>query len=108
MSTQGLYDLLRISLSVEDMVTPQGHPSKDIKSLSGHQDLNRVTLNRHVQDVLVGDVLSAQGHPSKDIMSSAMTSSAGTSYPHRDVLNGDVLDWDIYVHFYFCLFIMGR
>ncbi len=43
-----------------------------------------------------------------DIMSSMGTSSARTSCPHRDVLNGDVLGRDIYVHFYFCPFVIMR
>ena len=63
--------------AVEDVVSTQGHPSTDFMSLRGHYVLN----------------------------DGAGMSSAGTSCPHRDVLNGDVLIGDIYVHFYFCPFV---
>ena len=50
-------------------------------------------------DVLNGDIMSSMG-TSLSRKSWTGTSSAGTSCPHRDVLNGD-----IYVHFYFCPFV---
>ena len=93
-------------------------PAKDvpIKDMMSTQGLYVLAEDIPVKDVLGGDflgkdIVSQQGHPSKDIVSSTDldrrtsltgTSLAGTSGPHRDVLDGD-----IYVHFYFCPFVIA-
>ena len=103
MSLSGLYvlaedapveDVLGGDVLGKDMVSPQGHPSKDIMSSTG-RSLTRTSPSRTSPDVLIEDMVSAQGHPSKDIMSLCGHYVLNGDVPIEDVLDRDVLGGDL-------------